>query len=417
VAANPGNALRARLETRLGDAFEAALEALRGEGVDAADIPRPELPAPFLRLLLRALGELAPSDPRAELLMHYHLELLQRRRVVVLAGEGVQRALMHTPLRPEHMARLVSVLSRLFALLREAQVEPARLEVFQGAERAEDLVAGRTIADLFARTYYGGYSAPLYTSELDLLALDRELAVRPVLEVIDRRLAGPLLHELTHLDRGREALAPPYLDECVAAALGARAAPELVSPRVDSDGCDDAVALYGAGWFTQVGEHLIRALGLRPVIAAHAGLVPWAEVLPAGLATHFAHLGWEQHLASGHVAFLGEAQRPEAWIKALWLGMRGEIGHSLSELYALPWSAVPRPEADVVADAAFFGAASLALSARPRPTPEGAWRVVQEHGPEVMEAEAVLAVSPWDARHGPPFQWVFGPLGGHDAKG
>ncbi len=389
------------LGLRLSRAFNDAVEALSEAGELVADVPSPALPPAFERLIVRALSE--GDESQRAMLELYHCEVLQRRRVEVLGRCGVQASLLHERLEPGRFPRFVSIFERLFRVLRECGVSPEMLAVFRGASDAVELVAGRTLAELFSETYYGRYSAPLYTSELDLRAYAAELD-GGIESVIDRRLSGVFLHEFTHLQRNRDALGPPYLDECIAAVLGARVAPELVVSRED-----DAVALYGAGWFTQVGEHFIRALGFVPVVLAHSGRVPWRDILPTGLADHFEALGWEQHLAGRHMAFLGEAQRPEPWIKALWLGIAGEVGHSLPELDALSWEDIPCPSSSHEEDRAFFRAASEALAARPRPTPEGAWRVVR--GDDAPRHEGPVSwPTTWSEAWGPPFRWVSGPL-------
>ena len=415
-------------------------------------VAEPGLPAPFLALAARALAfeehEAAPEwQTRITLLRHYHLELLQRRRVVVLAGHAPLTgltALSHRylcePLDPARMPRLVAAIDHLFALIASVGVRPDSLFC---ASDAHTLIAGRTFGDVFGDCFYGRYAAPLGTTDQDLLALEREGCDSHPQIALDRRLAGPLLHELSHLHAQRTPISPPYLDECVAAALGARAMPTLVTPD-----CGDDNAMVGAGWFVQVGEHLIRALGLDAVVAAHAGLCPWSDVLPAGLGDVFATLGWEQYVATRHVAFLGEAQRPEPWIKALWLAIAGQLDRArpdtttyassspssapitarhlrpsaratptatrfvdgwLTQLTALPWSDVPSPAPHPTRDADFHTAARCSFTASPRLTPEGSWRV--DYSPVAYTADESQRawVAATDAT-GLAFRWVFGPL-------
>ncbi len=414
-------------------------------------VPEPGMPAPFLELAARALAfeeyEAAPEwQTRITILRHYHLELLQRRRVAVLSGHAPLTAavpLSHgylcEPLDPARLPRLTSAIDHLFGLFAGVGVP---ITTFFRASDAHSLLAGRTFGDVFADCFYGRYAAPLGTSDQDLIALERERADSHPQIALDRRLAGPLLHELSHLHSGRTPISPPYLDECVSAALGARAMPTLVTPD-----CGDDNAMVGAGWFVQVGEHLIRALGLEAVASAHAGFVPWSDVLPAGLGEVFETLGWEQYTATRHVAFLGEAQRPEPFIKALWLAMAGELDRArpgttsdvtvspsapitarhmrpsaratptatrfvsgwLTELTALPWSEVPTPAPHPSRDAEFHIAARRAFTASPRLTPEGSWRVdYAPVGYTADESQRAWVAAP-DAT-GLAFRWVFGPL-------
>ena len=416
-------------------------------------VPEPDLPAPFLELVARALAfeasEAAPEwQTRITILRHYHLELLQRRRVAVLSGHApltaavpLSRRYLCEPLDPSRLPRLTDAIDRLFGLFADVGVP---IDTLFRASDAHSLLAGRTFGDVFADCFYGRYAAPLGTSDQDLMALERERGDSHPHIALDRRLAGPLLHEISHLQSRRTPISPPYLDECVSAALGARAMPTLVTPD-----CGDDNAMVGAGWFVQVGEHLIRALGLEAVASAHAGLVPWSDVLPAGLGDVFAALGWEQYTATRHVAFLGEAQRPEPFIKALWLAMAGQLDRArpnvtsnaipsvspstpitarhlrpsaratptatrfvsgwLTELTALPWSDVPAPAAHPARDADFHFAARRAFTASPRLTPEGSWRV--DYAPLAYtadESQRAWVAAP-DAT-GLAFRWVFGPL-------
>lgn len=367
----------ARLLAVLEASWREASDELEEAGAAFAAVSPPEVPRPFLAMYARAVAlERREGGPEAEArrfaLEHYHGVLLAQRRVQVLGGAGAQATFLHAPLALAQLPRLRAALSALFGCV-AAVGDP---EPVLGASSPEALIARRpTLAALFDGAYYGGYAAPLYTSDADLRAMEAEARGTGVLAVIDRRLTGPFLHELTHFQRDRPALAPPYLDECVAALIGARVWPGLVSP--EPGGHDDA--LVGAGWFTQVGEHLALAVGFEALVRAHAGLVAWEEVLPAPLAEVFPRLGWEQYVATRHPAFLGEAQRPEPWLKALWLAVAGRLDPEvpLAELERVPWSEVPVPRVAPELRAAFEQRATDALATRAYLTPEGAWRVAR----------------------------------------
>lgn len=407
----------ARLEAVLEASWREAVDELEEAGAAVAAVSRPAVPRPFAALYARAVAlERREDGPegaaRRFVLEHYHGVLLSQRRVQVLGGAGPQATFLHAPLDLAQLPRLEAALTALFACVARVG-DPTTI---LGAASPEALIALRTtLAALFDGAYYGGYAAPLYTSDADLRSFAVEHAAGvPVPTVIDRRLTGPFLHELTHFQRDRAALEPPYLDECVAALIGSRVWPGLVSPR---DGHDDA--LVGAGWFTQVGEHLALAAGFEALVRAHAGRVAWEAVLPQPLVAVFARLGWEQYVATRHPAFLGEAQRPEPWLKALWLAVAGRLDPEmpLAELERIAWSEVPVPRvaADLRAD--FERRAAEALATRAYLTPEGAWRVARVSDGLARRSGAItsdVATRSWvateSAAGAPALRWCGGPL-------
>lgn len=389
--------------------FEDELERLAEDGPIPTVAP-PGLPAPFLTLLVRSLRLAAHEGDttRASLLRHYHLDILQRRRVVVLAGRAEPRAhsLLSTPLELSRCPHFAAAVSRLEASL--ATVAPS----YAGLSQTLD---GKTFAEIFADCFYGRYAPPLGTSDQELAAImDEAEAGVGLHEVFDRRLAGPLLHELTHLGSARSPLSPPYLDECIAAALGARAMPALICP----DEADHR-AMVGAAWFVQVGEHLFLAFGFEPIVAAHAGVRPWSEVLPDGLVDLFAELGWQQYLVSRHVAFLGEAQSPDPWVKLIHLARSDRLallddarlagGVALFEaLRDLEWDTIAARPID---GSSMRPAFECAMMARPRLGPRGEWRVGREPLTAHYDPASRAWVSPRDASSLEP-RWVVGPVEG-----
>ena len=423
-------------------AFEDELERLEEDHPDLPSVAPPDMPAPFLGLLVRALA-LAENEgdaARAATLRHYHLDLLQRRRVAVLSGRAEPRAmkLLSTPLELARCPRLFNALARLDTLLGPA------------SRNLRTHVDGKTFAEIYATCFYGRYAPPLGTSDQELAAIMDEAAHDELLTVLDRRLAGPLFHELTHLtgpigfvrpDRqgghggpplqrrsdsdpripsypvteDRDPLMPPYLDECIAAALGARAMPALICPDEA-----DHLAMVGAPWFVQVGEHLFLAFGFEPIIAAHAGHLPWSEVLPENLVALFAELGWQQYLVSRHVAFLGEAQLPDPWVKLIHLARMGRLdlldearlkgGVALYDaLRELTWDTLDAPPVD---GSAMRPAFERSMLASPRLGPRGAWRVTRAQKSEARwDPTSRSWVSPRDATGLEP-RWVVGPVTG-----
>ena len=380
------------LVTRQRAAYDDELERL-AEDAPVPWVAEPSVPAPFLALVSRAISE-APGQ--AEALVYYHADLLQRRRVAVLAGRAALSStplakLLSTPLSLAKMPRLAAAIDRLGAWVSIPRVD------------------GRTFTEIYADCYYGRYAPPLGTSDQELAAMADE-GLGP-LETLDRRLAGPLLHELTHLHRERDPL-HPYLDECVAAALGARAMPALISPDDDPrTPSDTANAMVGAGWFVQVGEHLFLAFGFEQILAAHAGKRAWADVLPPGLPAAFAQLGWEQYLERRHIAFLGEAQEPDPWVKLIHLA-RGGLSRLpkdglLEILRRLDWRDVPdMPDADLDPMRRAF---ARAFMARPVLGDHGQWRVVREPLDRTFDPHTKAWVAPRDAT-GLAFRWVLGPV-------
>lgn len=376
------------------------LDLLAEDGV-VQPVAAPDLPGPFLGLLARAL-RVENDVARHDLLRHYHLDFLPRRRVVVLAGRALPledsalTGLFSTPLRLAEMPSLRAALGHLDELIAPyAAPMTARVD-------------GHTFAEVFATCFYGRYAAPLGTSDQELAALVHE-GLSPI-QALDLRLAGPLLHELTHL--APTPLLPPYLDECIAAALGARAMPALISP-VEAD----HNAMVGAGWFVQVGEHLFLAFGFEAILSAHLGVKPWAEVLPAGLPELFEELGWQQYLVSRHPAFLGEAQRPDPWIKLIHLARLGaldRLAQAVSEggialyqaLEHMGWSDIASPPLDGPEMAI---ALERAFMARPLLGVCGQWRVERACVPRTWDHNGLAFVAPCDTT-GLEFRWVLGPV-------
>jgi len=356
------------LELRAG--WRDALEDLEYEGrLHPRAAAAPSMPFVFARMLERALA--ASEGNERETLVHYHTRTLQQMRAAVVASnQEPQRTLLHTPLELARMPRFTTALDAFFALVGAAGVDPRM--AFGAADAPELLRARPTIAALFMGAHYGSYGPPLYLGPNDLASLGRELAQgESALQVIDRRLPGPIVHELSHFGRARMPLVSPYLDECVSAYLGALAFPSLAVPDADDD-----AAMYGATWFTQVGAHLARIIGRGALIRAHVGVAAWSEVLPAGLLPTLERLAWDQWLAGRQLSFLGDTDQPDLWIKAFWLAAAGELAAdvSLADLVRYPWSELPR-EPWGEADTALLAWGREALGTAPSLTPEGAWRV------------------------------------------
>ena len=103
-------------------------------------------------------------------------------------------------------------------------------------------------------------------------------------------LSSPIAHELSHFAPGRRSILPLYIDESVAAHVGALLHPETLWPAADGP-----YALFGAPWLAQVGQALARTVGEAALVRAHAGSADWSEVLPRGLEEALLRLGWTEY--------------------------------------------------------------------------------------------------------------------------
>jgi hypothetical protein len=306
-----------------------------------------ELPPAFAATLAAAVAqERRDGSGRDELLLRHYFELMPAMRAEQLdPARAPQAALFHAPLDLARMPRLAGALARLYALLARSGV-PAERALPAGSP--DELVARfPSIAAIYRETYYGAFMPLLYGYPADVARAARDLERAPVHEVLDRHLAAPVIHELSHLGRRRDALLPLYLDECVAAHVGVLSLPELAWPAPGEDN-----ALYATPWFSQVGQALARAVGLEALVRAHAGVAGWEHVLPAGFLAGARRLGWEDYLERRGPHFLSDNFHPDPWLKLVYLARQA----SRAELDELPWRDVPVPperddDVDVIADA------------------------------------------------------------------
>ena len=178
---------------------------------------------------------------------------------------------MHTPLVWDELPRMSDAIDRLYAVLREAEVEPTAA---LGAASADDFrAASRTFAEMFMPMHYGACMPLLYGYPADLAYFDargRELGLG-IMGTIDRYLTAPVVHELCHFGRTRETL-PTHLDECIGGWLGVHVWPEFAYPL---EGRDDAIP--HAPLLAQVGQAFARVFGVRALVRAQTGAVPWRK--------------------------------------------------------------------------------------------------------------------------------------------
>jgi hypothetical protein len=323
------------LVARMEESRRAARAALAAAGRlrDQVD-PRPLDPPRALMAQLTAA--LATSGPHAQAIERHYVQLMPRMRVEQLdCNDGPAALFFGAPVAWERLPRLSGAVERLFSLL------PPGAQLL-GARTADELRRRRhTVGELFAETAYGGFMPLLYGYPADLAYFARSLEAG-VDAVIDRYLAAPLVHELTHFGRTRAVLSL-YLDECVAAWLGVRVLPEFAYPAPGQDN-----GLYATPWFAQVGQALVRVAGAANVVAAQAGVLTWREALPAGLAETLERLGREDYAATQPVHLLSDSYAPERWVKACFLAAGGVdlTAVALDALARWPWSEVPPGDED-----------------------------------------------------------------------
>ncbi len=295
----------------------AALRVRAGWPIEVARV----LPSAFAEMLavaialefedVAALPSVSPADlarvaaarARAAQLHRHYLEIMPAQRQAQLAAGG----LLQMPLDWHELPRLSAIIDRMYAVLADAGVAGEDGLGFPSA--SEFRAASPTLAAIYERTYYGGFMPLLYGAPADLAHATRQLASSGPMQVIDRCLAVPILHELSHLGRRRAAILPIHMDECIAGWLGVHVFSELAYPAAGEDN-----ALYATPWFAQIGQALARVVGVAPLVRAHAGVVPWADVIPARILDGALRLGWQDHLARRPPHFLSDAFHPGPWL-------------------------------------------------------------------------------------------------------
>ncbi|HLL22931.1 MAG TPA: hypothetical protein VK427_12415, partial [Kofleriaceae bacterium] len=261
----------------------ATFGAITGHAAERAD---PVMPRAFRTMLAHATAELADDPAAAQIVAHY-TEVMPAARAAQLASP-----LFQTPLDWARLPRLAHVLERFAAVTGVIVPRTA------------------TFGALYEATHYGGFMPMLYGMPADL-AYFSSRGLDP-LATIDRYLAAPMLHELTHFARERDALLPPHLDECVAGWLGRHIWRELAFPEPGDD-----TAIYAAPYLTQIGAAVARAFGADAVVHGQTGAAPWDAVLPARFLEAITRFGWDDWRARKTAHFLSDTLAPAPWVERI----------------------------------------------------------------------------------------------------
>ncbi|MCX5743735.1 MAG: hypothetical protein NT062_14680 [Proteobacteria bacterium] len=251
------------------------------------------LPANLRRVLDAAIAlERADGrDAEAAALERHYAEVMPRMRAAQLVDP-----LFTTALDWARLPRLSGAIARLTAVVVDAGLDPRDV---LGEPRA-----AATLAELYARTHYGGAMPMLYGYPADLAYLAARGA--DAVELIDRYLVAPVIHELCHFARDRTVHLPIHLDECVGGWLGVHVHPAFAYPASDEND-----AIYAAPWLAQVGQAIVRAFGIRAVIRTHAGV---ERGLPPAFLDDVARLAREDWATRRSAHLLADPRDPEPWL-------------------------------------------------------------------------------------------------------
>jgi len=275
-------------------------------GLVTEDILPPAAPAGlrvFARHAVAAVPELGES-----IRIHYAIEMPRRRAAqLVVQPSDPGNALLHHPLGWSRLPRMRAAIERLFTVLHEAGVTTGVL----GFATPRALFGeAASLARLYERTYRGGtmplldgepFDLAYFAARGDELGLDRD-------GVIDRYLTAPVVRELCHFAPDRDAL-PPHLDACMAGWLAVYVWPELAYPAA---GWDDAI--YAAPWPAQVGQAFARAFGIRAIVRAQTGAIPWDAALPPALVEALTRRAWDDWTDRRSLHFLADTLDPDPWV-------------------------------------------------------------------------------------------------------
>jgi hypothetical protein len=243
-------------------------------------------------------AELLRPGTREALQLHYGAAMpaLRKRQLEGGAPAFVAR------LRLSRMPRLREALDRLFAAVSGAKLSCAAC---LGAATPRELVEDRTLAEVYAGCHFGGAMPMLYASPADLVAVAGD-----PLEVIDARLVGPLVHELSHF-RAEDPPAPANVHEALAAFIGSEVWPAQVWPERALDG------IPGAAYFAAVGGWIARAVGETGALRIQAGVLDLRDALGPRCSEALRCYGFLPFLETGAPHLLSDAFHPGRWWKLI----------------------------------------------------------------------------------------------------
>ena len=339
-----------RRESLQREVAEGYLEATRSVPRRASPIAlSPSIPGGMLEALCIA-GALG-RDTRA-LDHHYTRSMPAGLARQLFAARVAEEPLFTTRLSLQRMPRFSRGLEALFARVAAAGLSCAQA---LGASTPERLLEARgTLGALYAGCHFGRSMPMLYAAPGDVLAMGKGSpgsagCEQDALAWIDARYAGPLLHELSHLNPLDPALvpAPGNLHEALAAWLGSEAFPEQLWPRLrdvrdpmDSGGLD---ALPGGAFFASVGGWIARALGEAGAIRVQAGALDLREALGDRCASALRLYGWLPHLESSAPHLLADTFAPDRWWKLVDLHRDPALAEAFEEALVRPLLATPPP--------------------------------------------------------------------------
>lgn len=249
-------------------------------------------PDAFSRRLATAIA--ISRDPALE--QHY-LEVMPRMRLAQVVGSDVP--LMHTELDWACLPRMSAALDRLYAVLLDADAEAMFPLATPDAFRAQT----QTLAQLFMRTHYGACMPLLYGYPADLAYFARH---GDGLDTIDHYFVAPMIHELCHFARDRDAL-PTHLDECIGGWLGVYVWPDFAYALDDS-------ALAESPRLAQVGQAFARAFGIRTIIRAQSGAMSWRDAIGDHVVEAAEALCDEDWRRRRTVHLLSDTKQPRPWV-------------------------------------------------------------------------------------------------------
>lgn len=237
------------------------------------------MPRALRDVIARAVA-IAP-EMRDAIERHY-VELMPRMR-----DEQLAHPLMRAPLHWERLPRMRAAIER----------------VAQHLPWARAALDAPSLAELHASTYYGDCMPMLYAYPADLAYFTtRGLAADAM---IDRYLTAPVVHELCHGERTRDALCP-HLDECAGGWLGVHVWPEFAYPAA---GEDDAI--YASPWLAQVGAALVRVFGVDAVVH---------HTLPRDFIDASERAYWDDWRVRRSLHFLCDTLNPRPWLELIFAG-------------------------------------------------------------------------------------------------